>query len=54
MVIPPVVVVAGETDRAIRAAVVISTAMWLKRDKSEILKEPWAKDEGRLSTRQPS
>ena len=54
MVIPPVVVNAGETDRAIQAAVVIGAAMWPRRDKGVILLKSENNDEGPVVARQPS
>lgn len=54
MVIPPVVVNAGETDRAIQAAVVIEAAMRPRRDKGVILLETEDKNEDPACVRQPS
>ena len=53
MVVPPVVVSAGETDRAIPAAVVIETAMRPGRDKGVILQKLEPQGDGGGSARQP-
>lgn len=53
MVVPPVVVSAGETDRAIPAAVVIETAMRPGRDKGVILQKLEPEPDDLNARRQP-